>query len=203
MKYICKKCKKEYTLPQGDFFIDKKLNCECGNLSSKFKVKKERGNLMGIKIKGLIKYVLAIVFGMFIFSVGVKDQIESAQIKNLELTAKVDSLETLTKNPKVIELSSAIATLSTLSPVEATSILTSLGWDCLPFPEKRHVWKFTPPTTGSIPVKYKVAFAGTSYVNIPEFYMWVPGDFSYSLKEAGIDQEGREGTWSVPTETTR
>lgn len=40
MIYICKNCQKGYTLPQGDYLIEKKMTCKCGEKANDFEIYK-------------------------------------------------------------------------------------------------------------------------------------------------------------------
>jgi len=40
MRYYCKDCGREYTLPHGDLLIEKNKPCKCGSLAKLFALKK-------------------------------------------------------------------------------------------------------------------------------------------------------------------
>lgn len=58
MKYYCKECGEEYTLPHGDLLIEKRENCKCGKRAKLFAIKKTMiiENHWGYPDGSLVKY---------------------------------------------------------------------------------------------------------------------------------------------------
>lgn len=40
LRYFCKFCQQEYTIPDGDILIEKNKSCRCGRPSDRFGIKK-------------------------------------------------------------------------------------------------------------------------------------------------------------------
>ena len=84
--------------------------------------------------------------------------------------------------------------LDILPPLSAAGILAANGWDCLPYPERRAAWSWTPPTTGAPVDHYLVEF--TFSTKDTAFDFWIAGTDTQWVRVAGVDSLGRQGSWS-------
>jgi len=97
----------------------------------------------------------------------------------------------MTMNMAITALDEA---LDIVPPLTAAGILASHGWDCLPYPEHRDTWAWTPPTTGAPVDHYVVEFTWTT--TDTAFQFWIQGSDTQWVRVAGVDSLGRQGEWS-------